>query len=130
MQAESRGEFNQLQVDSGKGRSQYFEKLTIGCGAAIAAIVSFLGGSNKHALHPTWVLRCSLVALAVAMRAALYRNCRYQNYWMAFDKRAYTEALRDEERCRNDLFQVVPAHSWEDGKPIRHGRMEQTISCK
>jgi hypothetical protein len=64
------------------------------------------------------------------MFAALYRNCRYQNYVMAFAKRAYTEALRDEERCRNDLFQVDPANSWEDGKPIDMVEMEQTISCK
>jgi hypothetical protein len=68
MQAESRGRVqsdNQIQVDSAKDRTPYFEKLTIGCGAAIAATVSFLGGSDKHALHPTWVLRCSLVALVV-----------------------------------------------------------------
>jgi hypothetical protein len=69
------------------------------------------------------------VALVVAMFAALYRNYRYQDYLMAFGTMAYTEALRDEQRCRNDLFQVVPAYSWEDGKPI-DGRMEQTLSCK
>jgi hypothetical protein len=68
-----------LQIDSGAEKAQYFEKLAIGSGAAIAAMVSFLGGHTGR-LQPAWIPRCSLVSLVIAMFAALYRNFRYPFY--------------------------------------------------
>jgi hypothetical protein len=112
--------YNQAQLDGAKDRTQYFEKLTIGSGAAIAAIVSFLGASDKRSLHPEWTLRCSLVALVLALFTALYRNWRYQNYVLAVKRRLWSEAGRDEQRCRNDLFlgASLPIFGWDTGKPI------------
>src|ERR1700733_3746757 len=96
--------FNQVQADAAKDRTQYFEKLTIGCGAAIAAIVSFLGAtSDRHPLHPKWVLPTTVAVLSFAMFAALYRNYRYQNYLINVFKKAYLQACLQEQRCKNDL---------------------------
>jgi len=64
-------------LDGAKERTQFFEKLAIGAGATIAALVSFLGANNKRVLHPEWILRCALVALVVAMFGAMLRNYIY-----------------------------------------------------
>jgi hypothetical protein len=87
------GKFDQAQADAAKDRTQYFEKLTIGCGAAIAAFVSFLGAtSDKHPLHPKWMLPSTVALLTFAMFAALYRNFRYQNYLISVFKKAYLKS--------------------------------------
>src|SRR6266481_3639165 len=69
-------------VELAKERTQYFEKLAIGSGATIAAIVSFLG-VHAGKLHPVWIMQCSLISLVVAIVAALYRNFRYPHYILA-----------------------------------------------
>jgi hypothetical protein len=109
---------NQSQLDGAKERTQYFEKLAIGSGAAIAAIVSFLG-ARAGKLQPAWILRCSLIALVVAMISALYRNLRYPNYVLAVRNRLWIEASRYQQQCKNDVFQVDRSVvSWQSGGPI------------
>lgn len=109
---------NQAQLDIAKERTQYFEKLTIGLGAAIAAIVSFLG-AHAAKLQPVWILRSSLITLVLAMMAALYRNLRYPNYVLAVRNRLWIEASRYQQQCKNNVFQVERNMiSWQSGRPI------------
>ena len=70
----------QAKVDIAKERTQFFEKLAIGSGAAITALVSFLGAHSEK-LRPPWILRTSLVSLVVAILAALCRSLTYQEYF-------------------------------------------------
>jgi hypothetical protein len=70
----------QAQVDIARERTQFFEKVAIGSGAAITALVSFLGAHPKS-LRPPWVLRTSLISLVVAILAALCRSLTYQKYF-------------------------------------------------
>jgi hypothetical protein len=58
------------------------------------------------------------VALVIAMFAAFVPELSLSKLLDGVWQESLTEALRDEERCRNDLFEVVPTHSWEAGKPI------------
>jgi hypothetical protein len=97
-------EINEAQVDSAKDRTQYFEKLTIGSGAVIAAIVSFLGAHSAK-LQPAWMLRCSLVSLVIALTTSLYRNLRYPSYFIAVRNRIWIEACRQQQQSKNDVFQ-------------------------
>ena len=109
---------NQAQVDGAKERTQYFEKLAIGSGAAIAAIVSFLG-THTNSLHPKWVLRSSLVSLVCALTAALYRNFRYPNYLLATYNRLWIEASRHQQQRKNDVVQADRSIiSLQSGTPI------------
>lgn len=112
--------YNKTQVDTSKDRTQYFEKLTIGCGAAIAALVSFLGAtSDKHPLHPKWLLHYTLFALVVAIYAALHRNYRYQDYLLMTAKKAWWESEREEQQRRNDLNQEAHTYGWQISKQIK-----------
>jgi hypothetical protein len=109
---------NQTQADGARERTQYFEKLAIGSGAAIAAIVSFVG-THAGKLHPAWILRCSLVALVVAMIAALYRNLRYPTYVLATYNKLWIEASRHQQQCKNDVFLADRnVRSLQSGGPI------------
>jgi hypothetical protein len=111
--------YNQTQVDTAKDRTQYFEKLTIGCGAAIAALVSFLGAtSDKHPLQPKWLLHYTLLALVLAMFAALWRNWRYQNYLLMMAKKVWGQSQYEEQQRRNEFFQVATVSGWQTGKRI------------
>ena len=100
---DARADISQTQVDGAKEKTQYFEKLAIGSGASIAAIVSFLG-THTARLQPAWILRCSLISLAVALVAALYRNYRYMSYVFAVKERVWLEASRYQQQCKNDFF--------------------------
>jgi hypothetical protein len=73
-------DFDQAQADNAKERTQFFEKLAIGSGAAITALVSFLG-AHPRCLRPPWILRTSLVALGVAIFFALCRSLMYLEYF-------------------------------------------------
>ena len=111
--------YNKTKVDTSKDRTQYFEKLTIGSGAAIAAVVSFLGAtSDKHPLRPKWLLHYTLLALVLAMFSALYRNWRYQNYLLMMAKKAWLESQSEEHQRRNEFFQDATAYGWQTGKRI------------
>jgi hypothetical protein len=96
-------EINQSQIDVANGRTAYFDRLTIGTGAVIAAIVSFLGG-HASTLHPEWLLRCSLVSLTLALLAGLYRSFRYPYYIMQVRRVVWIEAARYEQKIRGELI--------------------------
>ena len=96
-------DLTETQVELAREKTQYFEKLTIGSGAAIAAIVSFLG-THSGKLQPVWILRCSLISLVAAMLAALYRNFRYPSYILALKNRTWIEAARYQQQCKSDAM--------------------------
>jgi hypothetical protein len=96
-------DINQSQIDVANGRTAYFDRLTIGAGAVIAAIVSFLGG-HTSTLHPEWLLRCSLVSLSLAMLAGLYRSFRYPYYIMQVRKVVWIEAARHHQKIKGEFI--------------------------
>jgi hypothetical protein len=98
---------NQTQIETASGRSAYFERLTIGSGAVIAAIVSFLGG-HANALQPAWLLRASLISLALAMVAGLYRSYRYPYYMIHARRVAWIEASKYYQVCKANYLRVAP----------------------
>lgn len=109
---------SKTKVELGKERTQYFEKLAIGSGATIAAIVSFLG-VHPGKLQPVWILQCSLISLLVAMVAALYRNFRYPYYILAVNNVSWINAKLYQQQRKKECFQVEPnAISWQTGEPI------------
>jgi hypothetical protein len=96
----------QTQIDIAKERTQFFEKLAIGSGATIAALVSFLGAHSEK-LRPPWILRTSLVALVVAIFSALFRNLRYPNYVLsAADIRCWDARIEEQELKRERSMYV------------------------
>ncbi len=107
-------------------RSAFFEKVALGCGATIAAVVSFLG-AHAGKLTPPYLLRASLVTLVLSVLAAMYRNWRYPNYVLANYQTQRYEALLKRERCRRDLFSAVPSVSIQDGKPINAASFAQYV---
>jgi hypothetical protein len=111
-------DFTQTQIDAAKERTQYFEKLAIGSGAAIAAIVSFLG-THAGRLQPVWIMRISLVALVIAMLTSLYRNFRYPYYILAVKNLSWINAKLYQQERKRDYFQADPdVKSWTTGGPI------------
>lgn len=111
-------DINQSQIDVANGRTSYFDRLTIGAGAVIAAIVSFLG-SHAATLHPEWMLRCSLVALVVVILAGLYRSFRYPYYIMQAKKVVWIEAELHHQRCKGEHIKTIgPSVNLHDGRLI------------
>lgn len=104
-------------LDIAKEKTQYFEKLAIGSGAAFAAIVSFLGTQHSK-LYPHPLLRAALVSLIVAIAAALYRNFRYPFYVTRVRNLNIYVAQREEQQRRNALFQKKPIHDFETGSEL------------
>lgn len=97
--------------------TQYYEKIALGSGATIAAMVSFIG-THSGKLNPPYLLRSSLVTLVMAMVAAMYRNWRYPKYVQVNYQVQQYKALLDRDKCKRDLFVAVPAIALQDGKPI------------
>lgn len=111
-------DISQTRVDTAKERTQYFEKLAIGSGATIAAIVSFLG-VHSGKLQPAWIIRFSLVVFTAAIIAALYRNFRYPFYVLAAKQLSWIRAKLHEQECRKDYLRADPnVHSWQTGEQI------------
>ena len=110
-------QYNEKQIELAKERTQYFEKLALGSGATIAAVVSFIG-THLGRLRPPLLLRSTLVILVVAMLAAMARNWFYPRYVLATFLREYDEALLEREKTRAGYFSAGPALSLQDGKPI------------
>ena len=106
--------------------SAFFEKVALGCGATVAAVVSFLGAHSGR-LAPPFLLRASLVTLLVSMLAAMYRNWRYPNYVLVSYQSQQYEALLKRERCRRDLFSAVPSISLEDGQSVNAAAFAQYV---
>ena len=107
-------------------RSAFFEKVALGCGATVAAVVSFLGAHSGR-LTPQYLLRASLVTLVLSMLAAMYRNWRYPSYVLANYQTQQYEALLKRERSRRDLFSAVPTVSLQDGQPINAASFAQYV---
>lgn len=97
--------------------TQYFEKVALGSGATIAAMVSFIG-VHSGKLAPPYLLRSALVTLVVTMLTAMYRNWRYPRYVLVNYQEQQYSAKLNQERCKRDLFVAIPATSLQDGKPI------------
>jgi hypothetical protein len=109
---------SKTQVDFAKERTQFFEKLAIGSGATIAAIVSFLG-VHAGKLQPEWIMRCSLISLVVAMVAALCRNFLYPFYVLAVNNVSWINAKLYQQQRKKECFRAEPEiRSWQSGEPI------------
>jgi hypothetical protein len=96
----------QVNVDIGKEKTQYFEKLALASGGTIALLVSFVGAHSGR-LQPAWLLRSALVMLVLAMIAAMYRNWKYPFYVPAIYARQEFAAMRKREQCRLDYVVAV-----------------------
>jgi hypothetical protein len=107
----------QVSVEIGREKTQYFEKLTYGCGGAVTLIVSFVG-AHAGRLRPPYLLRSALITLVLAMMCGFYRNWKFPWYvlgaWAARDSFAKLER----ERARKDIICTGRATASEDGKPI------------
>ena len=123
-------EINQSQIDAANGRTAYFDRLTIGAGAVIAAIVSFLG-SQASTLHPEWSLRCSLVSLTLAILAGLYRSFRYPYYILQARKVNWIEAARHHQKIKGELIVASgPSVDLHTGKPINKARISKNMELQ
>ncbi len=96
------------QIESANGRVDFYDRITIGSGATIAALVSFLGGHSAK-LQPAWLLRGALISLVLAMAASLFRNYRYPNYVLTVHKISYIRRLRYQKSCRSNFIKAAPA---------------------
>ena len=111
---------SQASVDVGKEKVQYFEKIALGTGATIAAIISFVG-SSPASIHTPKVLKTSLVLFVLGLVGAMYRNWRYPFYTMSVWIRTDAEAKLQVEQCEYELFDEHPEiQILEFGKPVPH----------
>lgn len=109
---------DQYQIDAAKDRVDFYDKLTIGSGATIAALISFLG-AHAAKLQPTWILRAALISLVLTMIASLFRNYRYPNYVLQIHKISWIRCSRYQQQCRLSFFKADPtAISIQTGQPI------------
>jgi hypothetical protein len=116
---------NQSQIDVANGRTAYFDRLTIGAGAVIAAIISFLGG-HASTLHPEWLLRCSLVSLTLGLLAGLYRSFRYPYYIMQVRKVVWIEAARHHQKIKGEFIVADgPSFDINTGNLINKARISE-----
>jgi hypothetical protein len=117
-------DLNQSLIDVASDRTAFFDRLTIGAGAVIAAIVSFLG-SHASTLRPEWALRCSLIGLALAIVAGLYRSYRYPYYVTQVRKTEWIEAQLNHQRRRFDLILADgPSVDIHTGEPISKAKIK------
>jgi hypothetical protein len=107
----------QSSMDVGKEKTQYFEKVSLGCGATVALIVSFVG-AHAGRLQPRWLLRSALVTLVLAMMFGFFRNWLFPWYVFAVWGHQDFNAKLDREHAKRDLVLIGFAVSIEDGQPI------------
>ena len=124
------------QIELSKERTQYFEKLVLGCGATIALVVSYLG-SQHPTLEPKWLLRTALVALGAAMLGAMYRNWIYPRYVLSARYKELDEALLENHRNYGEFARTTPLTSLQTGRPasdyIAHptfGEIDAVLTAK
>lgn len=111
-------DISQTQLSFSSERTQFFEKLAIGSGAAIAAIVSYLG-VHARALAPPWLMRAALASLALSMVSALFRNFRYPYYVLAVKDLSLINVKAHEQQCKKECFEMEPdSFSWQTGQRI------------
>jgi hypothetical protein len=111
-------------VEMNRERIEYFEKIALGCGATIALVVSFVG-AHAERLHPAWLLRSSLVVLALAMICAMYRNWRYPYYVLAALYKRLDKAMLEEAECKRNVTVSTDALSLQSGRPFDVAQVEQ-----
>jgi hypothetical protein len=117
----------QSQINAAEGRVDFYDKLTLGSGATIAALVSFLGAHTTK-LQPTWILRGALISLVLTMIASLFRNYRYPNYVLQIHKISFIRCTRREQQCRLDCLKADPtAIDIKTGQPINLPEFAQDI---
>jgi len=107
----------QSSVDIGKEKTQYFEKISLGCGATAALIVSFVG-AHAGSLRPKWMLRSALVTLVLTMMFGFLRNWLFPWYLMGVWGRRDMKAKLDTALAQRDLIQTGSVILIEDGKLI------------
>jgi hypothetical protein len=111
-------QLNEYSIVAANDRVSFFEKVAIGAGACIAAIVSFLG-AKTHPLEPRWVLRASLISLASALFAALLRNYLYPFYLFAARQVQFSKAYREREKRKALCVKAMPVNlNWDTGEQI------------
>ena len=111
-------DISQTQLNFSTERTQFFEKLAIGSGAAVAVIVSYLG-VHARGLSPSWMIHAALALLTVSMVSALYRNFRYPYYVLAIKDLNWINAKVHEQKCKKECFEAEPnAISMRTGEPI------------
>jgi hypothetical protein len=107
----------QSSLDVAKEKTQYLEKVSIGCGATVALIVTFLGAHAGH-LRPEWLLRSALVVLVLAMMFGFLRNWIFPWYTFgAWGVQDYKAKLNKED-ARRALISTGTALDADDGQPI------------
>lgn len=122
------GDKEKSQIESAKARSDFYDKLAIGAGATIAALVSFLG-SHFSKLHPVWILRGSLISLVLVIAASLFRNYRYPNYVLQIYKISWIRCTRYEQECRLNCLKAEPhAIGLQSGQPIRNSNAVEELA--
>jgi hypothetical protein len=107
----------QASIEIGKEKTQYFEKIALGCGATVALMVSFVG-AHAGILQPRWLLRSALIALVFGMVCGFLRNWLFQWYINSMWLKRALEAKCQRESARKELIETGTAFAQEDGKPI------------
>ncbi len=107
----------QSSVDVGKEKTQYFEKVSLGCGATVALIVSFVG-AHAGRLEPRWLLRSALVTLVLAMMFGFFRNWIFPWYVFAVWGHQDFKAKLERQLAKKELVLIGFAVSIEDGQLI------------
>ena len=124
--AELEEQLSSASLEINKGTIQYFEKIALGCGGTIALVISFVGAKSEQ-LQPSWLLRSALLALALAMVCAMYRNWRYPYYVLAARYKQLDKAMLDEAKYKRDYLLQSNVHSLETGNLINTSDVEDNF---
>ena len=103
----AKAEFDEAQVTVAADKTDFFQKLTLGSGAAIAALISFLA-THASGLQPRWMLRVSLLSLAATLLSSSFRTFRYPYYVVQVRKRVWFEAVGEQYDCEQALLTNYP----------------------
>jgi len=107
----------QTSIEIAKEKTQFFEKVILGCGATVTLIVSFVG-AHAGRLQPRWLLRASLISLVLGIVSGLYRNWKVQWYYLASARREDRKALLAKEQARKSIILTGRARDTGDGQLI------------
>jgi hypothetical protein len=124
--------FNQIQYEVARESTHFIEKLAIGSGATIAALVSFLGAQHAT-IRPHWILRTALVSLATVVVAALYHTFRYPYYKRDLNHKLWLEADRKDRQQQYNEYHYLyqygnPTIDVDTGQPIDFAEWTDTFN--
>jgi hypothetical protein len=94
-------------VKVGDEKVQYFEKIALGSGAAITAIVSFVGANSAN-MHTPRLLKWALLMLFVTLALAMLRNWIFPFYTVGVWARHKGEADQQVEDLEALMFEDYP----------------------